>query len=175
MGVEGSRENLRENGGRAEGIQRRVDRMEDIARRGKTCEQVLHVCKWAEGKENQQVNKTVGEGINVGKRLRALKEWDQNRIVQPQEKKLATVKGGTWKRKSTPACEIMRSTFGGGGDKVEHETGTTGKHKFCLVDEHDAIESFDQNGKKCRMSQDDMYMVDIAVKEASHNLPQIDQ
>lgn len=41
MGVEGSRENLRENGGRAGGIQRRVDRMEDIARKGKTREQVL--------------------------------------------------------------------------------------------------------------------------------------
>lgn len=45
MGVEGSRENLRENGGRAEGMQRRVYRIEDIVRRGKTCEQVLHVCK----------------------------------------------------------------------------------------------------------------------------------
>lgn len=58
------------------------------------------------------MNKTVGEGINVGKRLRALKEWDQNRIVQPQERKLATAKGCTWKRKSTPTCEIIGSTFG---------------------------------------------------------------
>lgn len=121
------------------------------------------------------MNRTVGEGINVGKRLRALKEWDQNRIVQPQERKLATVKGGTWKRKSTPACEIMRSTFGGGGDKVEHGTGTARKRKFCLVDEDDAVESFDHNGKKCRMSQDDMRMVDIVVKVASYNWPQIDQ
>lgn len=95
--------------------------MEDIAKRGKTCEQLCQVFKRVEGNENQQVNKAVGEGINVGKGLRALKEWDQNRIVQPQEKKLATVKGGTWKMKATPVDGVMRSTLEADGIRLSIE------------------------------------------------------
>lgn len=47
-------------------MQRGVDRIEAIGRKGKVCDPISQVCKRSEGKENHQVRRIVGEGSGVG-------------------------------------------------------------------------------------------------------------